>query len=155
MALGSSIIALACFAVAARADDVISVYPARVNPEQHPRFNRTRTRPPTWATFYNATQFATLRGFQQAADYTILNYVNTTEQYLPLGTVFWPVWQTIFASNFAEVMSYLALQNITVTDLWGFVPGSGPGEEMWQAFTPPQQNLDAASAILGGELPKF
>lgn len=130
----------------------VSVYPARVNPEQDPRYGRTFTTPPTWATFDNATQFATLRSFPMGADGSIENYENVTQQYLPLGSVFWPVWQTIFAPNFPEVMQYLAAQNVTVTDLWGFVPGSGPGEEMWQAFTPPPANLAAASAALGGAL---
>ncbi len=34
-------------------------------------------------------------------------------------------------------------------DLWGFVPGSGPGPEMWQQFTPPPANLATALATMG------
>lgn len=127
----------------------VSVFPDIPRPEQHPRYGTTITSPATWSTFRNTTRFAALRGFSQTANNTITGYQETLAQYAPLGDVIWPVWQTIFAPNFPEVLQYFSSQGLYMTDLWGFVPGSGPGSEMWQAFTPPAQGLAAAAAILG------
>jgi hypothetical protein len=127
----------------------ISVFPDVTRPDTHPRFGTTQTRPPTWATFGNITQFATLRGFSQDDNLTIDDYQATLSNYSQLGKVIWPVWQTIFAPNFANVTALIADNGFYMTDLWGYVPGSGPGPEMWQAFTPPPENLAIASQLLG------
>lgn len=127
----------------------ISIFPDVTRPEVNPRFGSTLTRPPTWSTFLNQTQFAALRSFPQDDNLTIVDYQSTLSNYSQLGHVVWPVWQTIFAPNFAEVTTYLAENNFYMTDLWGYVPGSGPGPEMWQAFTPPPENLALAGSILG------
>lgn len=127
----------------------VAVFPDLARPELHPRFGSTPTTPATWATFGNATRFATLRGFTQTPNLTIVDYEASLRQYAPLGDVIWPVWATIFAPNFDEVARYLAANGFYLTDLWGFVPGSGGGDEMWQAFTPPPQALADATAILG------
>ena len=137
------------FLVAVAKASQISVFPDIPRPELHPRFGKTLTRPSTWSTFLNRTQFAALRGFSQTANMTIVDYQNTLSNYSQLGQITWPVWQTIFAPNFEEVTSFLAQNGFFMTDLWGYVPGSGPGQEMWQAFTPPSANLAFAAETLG------
>ena len=127
----------------------ILIYPDVVRPEFHPRYNTTLTLPPTWAEFSNITHFATLRGFSQTSNNTIINYEQTLQQYLPLGDIIWPVYTTLFAPNFAEVIEYMNSLNLFVTDFWGYVPGSGPGGEMWQAYTPPNTSLNILNTIMG------
>ncbi len=97
----------------------IGVYPDVVRPEQHPRYSTVQTRPITWPVLGNVTRFATLRGFQQAANYSITGYDETLAQYKGLGDVIWPVYMTLFAPNLADVATYMADNGFYMTDLWG------------------------------------
>ncbi len=63
--------------------------------------------------------------------------------------VLWPAYPFVFADNVAEVAEFVAQKQMFITDLFGFVPGSGPGPEMWQQFTPPAAQLAALSQALG------
>ena len=127
----------------------ISIFPDVPRPEQHPRYGTTLTRPPTWASFKNATQFATLRSFNQDGNLSVVDFQAELSNYSQLGQGIGPVWQTIFAPNFGNLTAYLAANGFWMTDLWGYVPGSGPGPEMWQAFSPPPENLALAAQTLG------
>jgi hypothetical protein len=130
-------------------DAAISVFPDVVRPETNPAYGKLATTPPTWNAFGNVTHFATLRGFSQTANETLVNYQETLAQYVPLGDVIWPTYSTIFAPNWQDLLEYMAGMGLYMTDLWGYVPGSGPGDTMWQAFTPPRANLDAAYRMMG------
>jgi hypothetical protein len=125
------------------------VFPDVLRPEAHPRYATVTTQPPTWLVFRNTTQFNTMRSFSQTPNNTVVDYQATLAAYAPLGSIVWPVYMTIFAPNWAQLVDYLATQGVGCTDLWGFVPGSGPGPEMWQAFTPPAANLAYATTALG------
>ena len=142
--------AAAAAAAAPAAPPPVAIFPSVSSPAQHPRFDTTQTRPTTWAVLGNATHFAALRGFTQTANHTIVDYEATLAQYAPLGDVIWPVYATAFAPNAAEVLAYMADNGFLVTDLWGYVPGSGDDvDEMWVQFTPPPSFLAEAQALLG------
>ena len=128
----------------------VALYPTVSSPAAHPRFGTTQTRPTTWADLRNETRFATLRGFTQTPNKTIVDYEATLAQYAPLGDVIWPVYSTAFAPNAAEVLAYMASNGFYVTDLWGYVPGSGDDvDDTWVQFTAPAAFLQEAQALLG------
>jgi hypothetical protein len=141
--LGSAIRAIQCATV-------VSIYPYAWDPATSPLYETTTTIPPSRNDFPNL-QFATLRGLPQTPNNTIFDINATLAQYASMGSVIWPAYPTIFAPNFDEFLDALVAGNFSLTDLWGYVPGSGPGSEMWQAFTPPPANLQAAYAALGAK----
>ena len=128
----------------------VSLFPALTDSAAHPRHRFTQTTATTYADLGNVTRFAALRGFTQTANDTIVGYEATLAQYAPLGDVIWPVYRTAFAPNAAEVLAYLADHGMFLTDLWGYVPGSGDDvADDWVQFTPPAAFLDDAQAALG------
>jgi hypothetical protein len=112
-------LALAAARPALAAPSGIAVYPDVVRPEQHPRFLTVQTQPLTWPVLGNTTRFATLRGFSQTPNNTIVDYQSTLAQYAELGDVIWPVYMTLFAPNLQEVAAYMAQEGFYMTDLWG------------------------------------
>ena len=93
-------------------------------PELNPRYGHVHTTPPTWATFGNRSEFATLRSLEINANNTVVNYAADITQYAVEGDVIWPVYQTVFVDNWVEVLEYFKANNKYMTDLWGFVPGA-------------------------------
>ena len=61
------------------------------------------------------------------------------------------MYSTLFAENFEEVMEYMGSLDLYITDLWGFVPGSGSGETMWEAYTPPSTALATLQRVFGNK----
>lgn len=90
----------------------------------------------------------------------VVNYPVDLESYClnpstSLGTVVWPSYPLLFTANFEAVVDAIAKDGLYVTDIWAFVPGSGPGngsdwrENIWQQFYPPLNALNYLEEKLG------
>ena len=126
------------------------VYSHLLAPCEHPDYDRRAVKPPTWETFKNRTQFTCLRGFGEK-DGGLVGFVEELEKYsrtYELGDVIWPSYSTIFATNLCVLADEIKRRDLYLFDLWGYVPGSGPGG-YWQQFVPPAGALPMLEAKLG------
>jgi hypothetical protein len=62
--------------------------------------------------------------------------------------VIWPVFQTVFAKNFNELVAEIKQRNLYLFDIWGHVPGSG-FEGMWSHVMPPKGMVEYLQRELG------
>lgn len=126
------------------------VYSHLLDPREHPDYNRRAVKPPTWETFKNRTQFTCLRGFGIEND-RIVGYEDEIEKYTriyELGDVIWPSYPILFAKNLADLAQEIKRRDLYLFDIWGYVPGSGPGG-YWQQFTPPAEAFEMLEQTLG------
>ena len=65
-----------------------------------------------------------------------------------LGDVIWPSYSTLFANNLCDLADEIKRRDLYLFDIWGYVPGSGPGG-YWQQFTPPAGALAMLESKLG------
>jgi hypothetical protein len=140
--------------------EALRLYTFPLQPSENPDYDRYAVKHPTPDVFGNEIQFATLRGFQIDQNSTVVNYAADLKKYCldpgsSLGTVVWPMYPLLFATNFEEVVDALHKNSLFVTDIWAFVPGSGPGngsrwrENVWQQFYPPPTALDYMEKTMG------
>ena len=110
------------------------VYTHYMNPRQHPDETRRAVRPPSRADFGEKLQFTSLRRLADDDSWRddLANYVDEHH----LGDVIWPNVRMIEndSNRLAEQVAELKRRNLWLFDLWGFVPGSGPGGP-WRQFT--------------------
>ncbi|MCU0248388.1 MAG: hypothetical protein MUC42_17600 [Bryobacter sp.] len=128
----------------------IRVYSHLLAPREHPDYERRAVQPPTWSTFKNRTQFTTLRGFNVEND-RIIGYAEELEKFtrkFELGDVVWPSYPILFATNLAEFAGEIARRDLYLFDIWGYVPGSGPGG-YWQQFRAPKEAFTTLEQTLG------
>lgn len=121
-----------------------------LEPREHPDYARRAVQPPSWDTFGGKTRFTALRGFA-IQDGQAVNYVEEIERYTQtfrLCDVIWPSYDLIFASNLGDVADEIKRRNLFLFDIWGYVPGSGPGG-YWQQFHPDPAALALLEEKLG------
>ena len=126
------------------------VYSHLLEPREHPDYDRRYVHPPSWETFGNRTQFAALRGFG-VEDGRIVGFVEALERYTEthkLGTVIWPSYPIIFAENLNELAEEIKRRGLFLFDIWGYVPGSGPGG-YWQQYKAPEGVFALLESTLG------
>ena len=126
------------------------VYSHLLDPREHPDYDRRAVKPPTWETFKNRTQFTTLRGFNVQDD-RIVGFAEELEKYTrthELGDVIWPAYPILFAKNVGELADEIKRRDLYLFDVWGYVPGSGPGG-YWQQFKAPTEALATLESKLG------
>jgi hypothetical protein len=133
-----------CFSQTKPGDSKIRIYNYPVNPRQHPDDARRYIKPPDASTFGNQIQFMALRSLgddykQLLDDYTIK---------YGLGNIIWAKYPVIYRQDLPEIVQELKKRNLYLFDLWGYVPGSGPGG-YWQQFVVPQKTLDLFEKELG------
>ena len=147
------VIALTTYAWAQAAEPsepVHRVYSRLLDPREHPDYDRRAVKPPSWETFKNRTQFTCLRGFA-VEDNRIVGYADEIEKYTrthELGDVIWPSYPILFAKNLGDLAEEIKRRDLYLFDIWGYVPGSGPGG-YWQQFQPPAEALKMLEATLG------
>ncbi len=115
------------------------VYAHLLDPRDHPDYARHYVRPPSWDTFDNRTQFATLRGFEMKGN-RIINYTEALEKYTTtykLGDVIWPEYAILYAENLGDLAEEIKRRNLYLFDIWNYCPGSGPGSLGAAQFQPP------------------
>lgn len=143
------LMSIALFAGAASAAEH-RIYAHLLEPREHPDDDRRAVRPPSWETFGNQTQFATLRGFG-VENGLITGYAEELGKYTEtydLGRVIWPSYPIVFAKNLDVLADEIKRRNLFLFDIWGYVPGSGPGG-YWQQYHPAREALDMLEAKLG------
>jgi len=126
------------------------VYSHLLDPREHPDYDRRAVKPPTWETFKNRTQFTCLRGFSQN-DNRLTGFAEEIEKFTrtyELGDVIWPSYDTLFARNLGDLADEIKRRDLYLFDIWGYVPGSGPGG-YWQQFTVPAGALATLEPKLG------
>src|SRR3989339_1775532 len=132
------------------AQSKIRVYDHLMNPREHPDDTRHHVRPPDWGAFGYQTQFMALRGFEMKDD-MIVNYKEVIDQYTKqhdLGNILWISYPFIYAKNVVEVIDEIKRRNLFLFDLWGYVPGSGPGG-YWMQYKPPAGLFEMLESRLG------
>lgn len=139
------------FPFTSTADETIHrIYAHSLEPKEHPDYSRRVVQPPDWNTFGNRTRFTSIRGFGVEND-RIVNYEKDLDQYTRthlLGEVIWPAYPIVFAKNLGDLADEIKRRNLFLFDIWGFVPGSGPGG-YWQQYKPPAGVFDLLESKLG------
>jgi hypothetical protein len=126
------------------------VYSHLLNPREHPDDARRHVQPPDWNSFGNRTQFTSLRGFE-VVDGRIVKYAEEIEKYTrthELGDILWPSYPILFATNLGDLADEINRRRLYLFDIWGYVPGSGPGG-YWQQFQPPPGVFPMLESKLG------
>jgi sugar phosphate isomerase/epimerase len=116
---------------------------APMDPRRHPDDARRAVKPPDQATFDHRLQFMALRSLGP-------NYLADLDRYTRqdrLGDVIWPHYQMLYAANIEAMVKELKRRGLYLFDIWGFVPGSGPGD--WQQFKVPEGVLPLFERELG------
>lgn len=137
-------------APAPAARTLVRVYSKLLEPREHPDYDRRSVKPPNWETFQRMTQFTSLRGFGVEND-KIVNYREEMERctrQFALGDVLWPSYPILFATNLTEFAEEVRKRGLWLFDVWGYVPGSGPGG-YWQQFKPPATAWKTLETTLG------
>jgi hypothetical protein len=132
------------------AGEIVRAYPRLLDPREHPDYSRRAVRPPNWETFGGRTHFTCLRSFE-VKEGGIVGFVEEIEKYTrahELGDVIWPSYPILFASNLGELADEIARRGLFLFDIWGYVPGSGPGG-YWQQFKVPRDALALLEEKLG------
>lgn len=127
------------------AQAIIKLYPYRMEPSRHPDAVRYYTKSPGISLFDNRMQFISLR------DLSAVNYKETINKWVykdRLGNILWPAYPLIYQQNLPEVVAEIKKQGLYLFDLWGYVPGSGPGGT-WQQYTIPKGVLNLFESQLG------
>jgi len=143
-------LAVAGSALAAETDSARRVYSHKLEPGEHPDYDRRAVKPPTWATFKNRTQFTCLRGFEMKDD-QVVGFAEELEKFTrthELGDVIWPTYGVLFAKNLGDLADEIKRRDLYLFDIWGYVPGSGPGG-YWKQFLPPAGALATLESKLG------
>lgn len=128
----------------------LRVYSHLLEPREHPDYERRAVKPPDWDTFGRRTQFTTLRGFNVQDD-RIVGYAEELEKFTrthELGNVIWPSYPILFAKNLGDLAEEIRRRELYLFDIWGYVPGSGPGG-YWQQFVPPTEAFATLESKLG------
>jgi len=126
------------------------IYDHLLVPPKHPDYTRRHVQPPGWDTFDGRTHLTTLRGFE-IHDGLIVGYQEKIEKYVvrhALGDVLWVSYPILEARNLGDLADEIKRRNLFLFDLWGFVPGSGPGS-YWQQFRAPAGVFDLLESKLG------
>lgn len=127
------------------------LYPQAYRPQENPLYGTVKAgfNVVTYELLNSTVPlFSSLRSFSQNATGHIVDYEAALARYAPLGNIIWPVYNTIFAPNVGDVAAYMAQNGFFMTDLWGYVPGSGPGS-IWTAYSPPPAAVAAVEKAMG------
>ncbi|MEG1543754.1 MAG: hypothetical protein RR382_04410 [Tannerellaceae bacterium] len=126
------------------AQNDISLYPYRMTPSLHPDYARYHVKSPDASFFKNKVQFIALRDLSGDYKKKLDLWVNKDK----LGDILWVSYPLVYQDNLKEVVSEIKKRDLYLFDLWGFIPGSGPGG-YWQQFVIPEGVLDLFQAELG------
>lgn len=121
-----------------------------LEPREHPDYGRRHVQPPSWETFGHRTQFTSLRGFPLENN-RVVRFVEEIDRYTKeydLGDVLWPAYPIVFAENLDALVAEIKNRELLLFDIWGYVPGSGPGD-YWMQYRPPRRVFDLLERELG------
>ena len=127
-----------------RCAEPVKVYAYPMDPRAHPDDARRAVKPPDAGTFDHRMQFMALRSM--GANYTA--DLDTYTQKDALGNIVWAHCNMLYANNVEAMVQELKRRNLYLFDVWGFVPGSGPGGP-WRQFEVPDGVLPLFERELG------
>ena len=138
------------FAVLSAADagGAVKVYSHAENPRLHPDDARRFVKPPDAAALGGRLQFMAMRSMRDGEEYKkdLDKYVERDR----LGNFIWPYVRMVYNTNLVEQVGELKRRGLYLFDLWGYVPGSGPGtRHRAQQFPIPRKSLDLFERELG------
>jgi hypothetical protein len=116
------------------------VYGQLLNPREYPDDPRRHVKPPDWNLMGGQTHFTTLRQFQVKGG-QLVGFTNDLERFtrtFDLGDVVWPNHAFLSATNIPDLVDEMKRRNLFMYQIWGFVPGSGPGGQWQQLGLPPE-----------------
>jgi hypothetical protein len=109
------------------------VYGQLLNPREYPDDARRHVQPPDWNLMGGQTHFTTLRQFR-VVNGRLVGFADDLERFtktFDLGDVVWPNHSFLSATNIPDLVDEMKRRNLFMYQIWGFVPGSGPGGQ-WQ-----------------------
>ena len=122
----------------------VRTFPHAMDPRAHPDDARRLVKPPDSRTFDGRMQFMALRRMDAKT------YKADLDRYVAqdrLGDIVWAHYGMLYNANVREQVEELKRRNLYLFDLWGFVPGSGPGE--WSQFRRPDGVTEMFEEVLG------
>lgn len=132
----------------------VKTYHFPIDPEKYPWFDKRTFPVVTRHRLEDKIQFACLRGFPSDEGLTgdispmksnalLLNLEETIDMFVnhfKLGKVLWPVYPTLLAKNFKELVDICAREKLYLYDFWGFVPGAKRSDkDIWGEYTIPPE----------------
>lgn len=138
-----SALSISVFACAASA--TVAIYPHKMSPRESADDSRRFVKPPATALECGATAFTSIRDIPRNADIS-----KEFDKYEQLGNYAWLNYRTLFDDRIGAILGEIEKRKFRLFDVWGFVPGSGAGEEPWVQFAPPKRVLENAEKSLGG-----
>ena len=117
--------------------DPVKTYSHPMDPRLHPDDARRLVKPPDAKTFNNRLQFMALRSMSASG------YKDALDRYVVrdrLGDIIWAHSGMIFNKNVREQAEELKRRGLYLFDLWGFVPGSGPGTPKYSSDSPKSES---------------
>lgn len=138
-----SALSISVFACAASA--TVAIYPHKMSPRESADDSRRFVKPPATALECGATAFTSIRDIPRNADIS-----KEFDKYEQLGNYAWLNYRTLFDDRIGAILGEIEKRKFRLFDIWGFIPGSGAGEEPWVQFAPPKRVLENAEKSLGG-----
>lgn len=123
----------------------LRLYPYRMNPRNHPDDLRHHVKAPDRSLFGDRMQFISLRDLSGEAYKERIDLWTRKDK---LGDILWVSYPLIYQPNLKEVVREIKERNLYLFDLWGYIPGSGPGG-YWTQFRIPDGVLDLFESELG------
>ena len=119
------------------AQNSIKLYPYQMIPSHHPDYLRHHVKSPDASFFHDKIQFIALRDLSGDYKQKLDQWVDKDK----LGDILWVSYPLVFQDNLKEVVAEIKKRNLYLFDLWGYIPGSGPGG-YWTQFVIPDGVLD-------------
>ena len=126
------------------AQNSIKLYPYQMIPSHHPDYLRHHVKSPDASFFHDKIQFIALRDLSGDYKQKLDQWVDKDK----LGDILWVSYPLVFQDNLKEVVAEIKKRNLYLFDLWGYIPGSGPGG-YWTQFVIPDGVLDLFEKELG------
>jgi hypothetical protein len=126
------------------------IYDYLLTPREHPDYTRRHVQPPGWDTFEGRTHLMTLRDFE-IENGLIVRYHERIDKYVvrhELGDVLWISYPILEARNLGDLADEIKRRNLFLFDIWGYVPGSGPGG-FGRQFRLPAGSVELLESKLG------
>ena len=127
----------------------VRIYPFKMDPKEHPDYERYAVPHPSFDVFDPLPQFATLRDIS-TADQHLDKYTELIENFClnlntTLGHVIWPRGPGfMFADNYKDFIDFIQEKGLYVTSVHGFSP-------VVAGFHPPKEVLDYLEEKLGAK----
>jgi hypothetical protein len=126
------------------AQNSVRLYPYQMIPSRHPDYLRYHVKSPDASFFNDKIQFIALRDLSGDYRQKLDQWVDKDK----LGNILWVSYPLIFQDNLREVIDEIKKRNLYLFDLWGYIPGSGPGG-YWTQFVIPDGVLELFETELG------